>query len=233
LTRLLELVVPVRRPEWLAQVAELKAGHPLTAPPDGEGEIKPQSVIQAVSRATRGEAVIVTDVGQHQMWAAQFIVAKKPRHFLSSGGLGTMGYGLPAALGAQVGRPEAAVVLITGDGGFQMNIQELATIREYNLPVKVVIVNNGCLGMVRQWQQFFFNRRYSQTIWGFMPDFAAIAGGYGIPGRRVDQPGEVASAIEAMLNSPGPQVLDFRVAKEENVLPMIPSGGGQTEFYEA
>ncbi|MDR2935356.1 MAG: biosynthetic-type acetolactate synthase large subunit, partial [Candidatus Adiutrix sp.] len=233
LARLLELVVPVRRPEWLDRVSELKARHPLVLPADEDGAIRPQSVIRAVDRAAGDGAVIVTDVGQHQMWAAQLITSRRPRHFLSSGGLGTMGYGLPAALGAQVGRPGARVVLITGDGGFQMNIQELATIRENNLPVKVVIVNNGCLGMVRQWQEFFYRRRYSQTVWSFMPDFAAIAGGYGLPGRRITEPGEVVPAIEELLESPGPGLLDCRVVMEENVLPMIPAGGGQDEFYEA
>ena len=233
LTRLLELVEPVRRPDWLARVFDLKARHPLAPPADEDGVIRPQSLIRAVGRAAGDEAVIVTDVGQHQMWAAQFIVSRRPRHFLSSGGLGTMGYGLPAALGAQVGRPEARVVLITGDGSFQMNIQELATIRENNLPVKVIIVNNGCLGMVRQWQEFFYHRRYSQTIWKFMPDFAVIAGGYGLPGRRISDPAEVGPALEELFNTPGPGLLDCRVVMEENVLPMIPAGGGQNEFYEA
>ncbi|MDR2826651.1 MAG: biosynthetic-type acetolactate synthase large subunit [Candidatus Adiutrix intracellularis] len=234
LTRLLTLVTPIRRPEWLRQVVALKGKYPLLISAAGDLEgIKPQSVIRAIDEATCGEAIIVTDVGQHQMWAAQFIVSRKSRRFLSSGGLGTMGYGLPAALGAQVGCPESQVVLITGDGGFQMNIQELATIRENDLPVKIVIINNGCLGMVRQWQQFFFSRRYSQTIWKFNPNFAAIAQAYGIPGHTVDDPKEVTGAIQAMLAAPGPQLLDFKVVGEENVLPMIPSGGGQTDFYDA
>jgi acetolactate synthase-1/2/3 large subunit len=167
------------------------------------------------------------------MWAAQLICARKPRRFLSSGGLGTMGYGLPAAMGAQIGRPDLPVVLICGDGGFQMNIQELATIREHNLPVKIVLINNGCLGMVRQWQQFFYQRRYSQTIWGFMPDFVKIAEGYDISARRVTEPQDVRGALGEMLHSSGPRMLEFKVCPEENVLPMIPSGGGQTEFYES
>jgi len=231
LERVLDLVTPARRPDWLHQVSELKRKHPL-AIPDDDREIKPQQVIKAISDQTDGQAVIVTDVGQHQMWAAQIIVSKKPRHFLSSGGLGTMGYGLPAAMGAQFGCPDKPVVAICGDGGFQMNIQELATIREHNLPVKIVIINNGCLGMVRQWQQFFFNKRYSNTIWNFMPDFVKIAEAYGIPGRRVTRPADVREAVQTMMDSCGPQLVEFMVCPEENVLPMIPAGGGQTDFYE-
>ena len=233
LTRVLELITPTSRPDWLHTISELKRKHPLPMPKDDGPDIKPQLVIKAISDVTDGGAIIVTDVGQHQMWAAQIIVSKKPRRFLSSGGLGTMGYGLPAAMGAQFGRPDLPVVLICGDGGFQMNIQELATIREHNLPVKMVIINNGCLGMVRQWQQFFFHKRYSSTVWNYMPDFVKIAEGYDIPGRRVTDPKEVRNAIEAMMAAPGPQLVEFKVSPEENVLPMIPAGGGQTEFYDA
>jgi acetolactate synthase-1/2/3 large subunit len=232
LARVLKTVTPVARPDWLRRIDELKRKYPLPLPPQDGPEIKPQSVILAISEATRGEAIIVTDVGQHQMWAAQFIVSTRPRRFLSSGGLGTMGYGLPAAMGAQIGRPDLPVVLICGDGGFQMNIQELATIREHDLPIKIAIINNGCLGMVRQWQQFFYKERYSSSIWKHEPDFVKITQGYGIPARRVTEPGEVAPAVRALLDSPGPQLVDFKVDMFENVMPMIPAGGGQTDFYE-
>ncbi|MDR1920735.1 MAG: biosynthetic-type acetolactate synthase large subunit [Candidatus Adiutrix sp.] len=230
LVRLLALISPAARPEWLARVDELKKKHPLPLPEE-DGEIKPQSVIRAISEITDGEAVIVTDVGQHQMWAAQLIVSKKPRRFLSSGGLGTMGYGLPAAMGAQLGRPDLPVVLICGDGGFQMNVQELATIREHRLPVKIALINNGCLGMVRQWQQFFYDKRYSSTVWDFMPDFVKLAEAYDIPAVRVTDPAEVRGAVRGLLERPGPQLAEFKVSLEENVLPMIPAGGGQTEFF--
>ena len=232
LVAMLEMLTPSRRPEWVSRITELKKQHPLPIPKDTT-EIKPQSAILAIDKATNGEAIIVTDVGQHQMWAAQLITSTHPRRFLSSGGLGTMGYGLPAAMGAQLGRPDLPVVLICGDGGFQMNIQELATIREHNIPVKMAIINNGCLGMVRQWQEFFFDKRYSSTIWGFIPDFIKIAEGYGIPGLKVTKPEDVSAAVKTMMETPGPFLIDFKVCAEENVLPMIPAGGGQTDFFEA
>ncbi len=235
LSAVLAKITPVKRPEWLRQVEEFRRANPLPVPESGT-EIKPQSLIKAIDAIAKGktpeeDAIIVTDVGQHQMWAAQLITSRKPRRFLSSGGLGTMGYGLPAALGAKFGRPDLPVILICGDGGFQMNIQELATIREHNLPVKMVIVNNNCLGMVRQWQEFFFDKRYSATLWGFMPDFVQIAKGYDIAGRRVSDPAEVQSALKEMMDAPGPYLLECMVSPGENVLPMIPAGGGQTDFY--
>lgn len=231
LQKVAQRLTPSKRPQWRAQIEALKAKYPLLPPDESGQEIKPQAVIRAISELTDGQAIIVTDVGQHQMWAAQFIVSKKPRRFLSSGGLGTMGYGLPAAMGAALGRPDLPVILICGDGGFQMNIQELATIREHNLPVKMVIINNGCLGMVRQWQEFFYQKRYSATVWGYQPDFVKIAAAYDIAGRRVQEPSQLRPALKAMLEADGPYLLDFKVAAGENVLPMIPAGGGQTEFY--
>jgi len=171
-------------------------------------------------------------VGQHQMWAAQYITTTKPRSFISSGGLGTMGFGFPAAIGAQVGCPDKTVILISGDGSFQMNIQELATARTYNIPVKICIFNNGYLGMVRQWQELFCEKRYSQTHFEFNPEFIKVAEGYGIKGKVVRSSEEVIPALEEALSFPEPYLIDFRVAPEENVTPMIPSGKGISEFIE-
>ncbi|MDR3154598.1 MAG: biosynthetic-type acetolactate synthase large subunit [Deltaproteobacteria bacterium] len=227
---LIKKLKPRRRPEWHGRIQELKARHPLTVP-SGRGAIKPQAAVKAVSDLTRGKAVIVTDVGQHQMWAAQFIESNRPRRFLSSGGLGAMGYGLPAAMGAALSGPGVPVVLITGDGGIQMNIQELATIRENDIPVKIIVSNNSCLGMVRQWQQFFCGKRYSETVFRYNPDFSRLAQAYGIPGKRVEDPDLLVKAISDLLEAPGPGLLDIQVEKEENVLPMIPAGKGQTDFF--
>ena len=166
----------------------------------------------------------MTEVGQHQMWAAQWFTHTKPRHFISSGGLGTMGFGFPAAIGAQIGRPEATVFDISGDGSFQMNIQELATASANNVPVKVAILNNGFLGMVRQWQELFYKRRYSSTVLNGNPDFVKVAEAYGVKGIRVTEPEKVRQAIDEAIAHPGPVVLDFIVCPEENVFPMVPAG---------
>ncbi|MEW6266939.1 MAG: biosynthetic-type acetolactate synthase large subunit [Thermodesulfobacteriota bacterium] len=228
LAMLNQKVEPVVRPRWLERIAEWKKQHPLTF--SDKGGLKPQAIIQTLSEMTRGEIIVATDVGQHQMWAAQYYVCTKPRRFVSSGGLGAMGYGFPAAIGAQVGRPDMTVVCLTGDGSFQMCIQEMATLRQYNLPVKIFIFNNGCLGMVRQWQEFFWKKRFSHTIWEYSPDFCKIAEGYDIPNFRVTDPGKISEAVDRALHTPGPMLIDFRVDQDENVMPMIPAGRGMIDF---
>ncbi|MDR2302548.1 MAG: biosynthetic-type acetolactate synthase large subunit [Deltaproteobacteria bacterium] len=219
------------RPAWRKRVAELRSTFPMDVPQSSR-EIKPQAAIRALSDSCKGQAILVTDVGQHQMWAAQYFQAQKPRHFLSSGGLGTMGFGLPAAIGAQLANPKSLVCLIVGDGGFQMNVQELATIAQYQVPIKIMLINNGCLGMVRQWQQFFFNRRYSQTLFDYNPDFVALAKVYGLWAESVEKSDKVTQMVKALISQKGPALLDVRVPRDENVLPMIPAGMGQTDFFE-
>jgi acetolactate synthase-1/2/3 large subunit len=210
---------------WLGQIRDWKARHPLV-PAQSETVLKPQFVVQTIAELTRGEAIITTGVGQHQMWAAQFSEHRHPRHFISSGGLGTMGFCVPSGIGAQLGRPDQLVVTITGDGSFQMNIQELATAAYYNIPVKIVILNNGYLGMVRQWQELFFEHRYSEThLEDGNPDFVMVAKGFGVEAFRVTRPSELRATLERAFALPGPVVVDCRVEKEENVFPMIPSGG--------
>jgi acetolactate synthase-1/2/3 large subunit len=209
---------------WLQQIKDWKARYPL-AYQSSETIIKPQYVIEQISDLTKGEAIITTGVGQHQMWASLFYKFRHPRSFVSSGGLGTMGFGLPSGIGAQLGRPEKTVFTIDGDGSFQMNIQELATASYYNVPVKVVIINNGYLGMVRQWQELFFGRRYSQThLEPGNPDFVAIVKGFGMESFRITKPEEVRPALEKALAIDGPVIIDCKVEQEENVFPMIPPG---------
>ncbi len=211
--------------KWLEQIEAWKQKYPLTYA-SSETVIKPQQVIRTISELTQGEAILTTGVGQHQMWSSLYSEHSHPRHFLSSGGLGTMGYCVPSGIGAQFGRPDCLVVTITGDGSFQMNIQELATAAFYNVPVKFVILNNGYLGMVRQWQELFFERRYSQThLQDGNPDFVMVAKGYGLEAFRVDRPEELRSTLEKAFAHPGPVVVDCHVAQEENVFPMIPTGG--------
>jgi len=213
------------RAKWIEQTKHWAEEHPLWYEP-GNGVIKPQFVVEKIYQVTKGDAIICTEVGQNQMWAAQFYKFDRPRSFLSSGGLGTMGYGFPAAIGAQVGNPEALVFDVAGDGSFQMNIQELATAVQHCLPVKVAILNNQFLGMVRQWQELFFEKRYSHTCLAVEPDFKAVAEAYGARGLRVEDPAEVEDALREAVDTPGPCVLDFRVDREENVLPMVPAGAG-------
>lgn len=223
LIELIKQVCFVERKEWLEKINEWKKRYPLTYDNSGR-EVKPQYVVEQIYEATRGEAIITTEVGQNQMWAAHYYTYTKPRTFISSGGLGTMGYGFPAALGAQLGCPDKTVIDIAGDGSFQMNIQELATAVHYKLPVKVAILNNGYLGMVRQWQELFYNKRYAQTRLNDNPDFVKIAEAYGARGFRVDKKEDVRPVIEEALSTNAPVVMDFKVTEEENVYPMVPAG---------
>jgi acetolactate synthase-1/2/3 large subunit len=213
-----------RLEEWWQRIDAWRERHPLRYDDSTDDEIKPQFMIQALYEATGGDAIVVADVGQHQMWAAQYYDFKGPRRWINSGGLGTMGFGLPAAMGAQVGCPDATVVCITGDGGVQMNIQELATCAIEGIPMKVFIMNNGYLGMVRQWQELYWDRRYSHVDMGQFPDFVKLAEAYGCTGLRMDDKTTLVDDMKAALATDGPVVVDVRVTKEENVFPMIAPG---------
>jgi len=224
LRSLLPQVEPATHPDWLARIAEWRAQSAerdiLNQPHDG---LAPQYVVRTLWEATGGQALMVSDVGQNQMWEAQYYLHDRPRGLISSGGLGTMGFALPAAIGAQLAQPDAQVWVTVGDGGFQMNIQELATVVQERLPVKIAILNNGFLGMVRQWQEMFFSRRYSGSpLLG--PDFARVAEAYGVLGLKVTESREVAPAIARAIDHPGPALIDFRIAQEENVYPMVGPG---------
>ena len=208
---------------WTEHVRDLRQQHPLTYNHKTE-RIMPQAVIEKVSELNQGDALIVTDVGQQQMWVAQYFGFKSPRSFITSGGLGTMGYGLPAALGAQCGLPQRKVILFTGDGGIMMNCQELATIADYNFPVKVLILNNQSLGMVAQWQRMFYGGRYSHTSLKGHSDFVKLAEAMGVTGLRVTKPEELDKVLEEVLSTPGPVVVDIWIPETEDVLPMVPSG---------
>ena len=220
-----------RRP-WIEKIANWKSTQPL-AYDQGEEKIKPQFVVEKLFELTRGEAIITTEVGQNQMWTAQYYHFGRPNHFISSGGLGTMGFGLPAAIGAQIAFPDKLVVDVAGDGSIQMNIQEMATAVQYCLPVKVAILNNGYLGMVRQWQQIFYERRYSCTTMDYAPDFAKLAEAYGAVGMRATKPSEVEPVLREAIATPRPVIMDFVVEKEENVYPMVPAGKSITEMLLA
>ncbi len=217
------------RREWFDMIEEWKRNVPLSYCPS-DAVIKPQFVIETLCNLTKGKAIITTEVGQNQMWAAQFYKFDEPNMFISSGGLGTMGFGLPAAIGAQVAFPDKLVVDIAGDGSIQMNIQELATAVQYRIPVKVVVLNNGYLGMVRQWQELFYEKRYSQTDMTYAPDFVKVAEAYGMLGLRAMKPDEVAATLRKGLEHPGPVIMDFRVAREECVYPMVRPGGSIQEM---
>ncbi len=214
---------------WLDQVRQWDEKHPLTYRDEGD-IIKPQYVIEVLNKLTGGDAIITTEVGQNQMWAAQFYKFNEPRRLLTSGGLGTMGYGLPAAIGAKLAFPDKTVIDVAGDGSIQMNIQELATARQYNAPVKVAILNNGYLGMVRQWQELFYNKRYSATVMEITPDFVELAKAYGAVGLRATKKDEVEPVIQEALATDKLVIMDFAVSREEGVFPMVPAGKATTEM---
>jgi len=236
LNRLLSELAPFQkerhapaRKAWREQVSAWNAEHPL-APAVSGSEIKPQHLLREIDRASGGDAIVCSDVGQHQMWAAQFVRFNRPRLWINSGGLGSMGFGLPSAIGAQIANPGHRVFALVGDGGFQMSIPELSTIAENDLPVKIVVMNNGHLGMVRQWQELFYNNRLSSVTLNAFPDAAKLADAYGFPGRTVDDPKDVAEAIDTAVRHPGPYLLNVLVSPFECVYPMVPAGGAINEM---
>ncbi|MHB9154891.1 MAG: biosynthetic-type acetolactate synthase large subunit [Endomicrobiales bacterium] len=247
LTELLKEVRKASHKEWRETIGKWRKESPLLYAQDGK--LRPQYVIEKISEITRGEAIVVTDVGQHQMWSAQYYQAKAPRNFLSSGGLGTMGFGFPAAIGAKIANPDRLVVVISGDGSFQMNIQELATAVLNKVNVKIAILNNHYLGMVRQWQEMFYGRRYSSVCLHrgtgcppkcskpgtklcptYVPDFVKVAEAYGALGMRVSAKKDVAPTLKKAFGTDKPVVMEFMVEEEENVLPMVPAGAALDEI---
>ena len=217
-------LTPQTHESWLERIREWREEYPIRVRPHEGNSLLPQKVIQEIDNIVKGNAIVVTDVGQHQMWASQFITFSKPNTIITSGGAGTMGFGLPAAIGAQVAQPDKKVVLITGDGGLQMNSQELLLLKAYNIPVKVVIINNGFLGMVRQWQELFNQRRYSFVDLEVNPDFETLAKAYGVQGVTLSTIEELRSQLRDLILSDEPVVINCVVEREENVFPMIPAG---------
>ena len=217
-------LTPQTHESWLERIREWREEYPIRVRPHEGDSLLPQKVIQEIDNIVKGNAIVVTDVGQHQMWASQFITFSKPNTIITSGGAGTMGFGLPAAIGAQVAQPDKKVVLITGDGGLQMNSQELLLLKAYNIPVKVVIINNGFLGMVRQWQELFNQRRYSFVDLEVNPDFETLAKAYGVQGVTLSTIEELRSQLRDLILSDEPVVINCVVEREENVFPMIPAG---------
>jgi acetolactate synthase-1/2/3 large subunit len=217
------------RRAWWRQIRGWKAEHPLQVV-TSDTEIKPQHLMAELDRLSQGEAIICSDVGQHQMWAAQLVRFNEPRLWLNSGGLGSMGFGLPAAVGAQFARPDKLVFALVGDGGFQMSVPELGTIATNALPIKIVVMNNGYLGMVRQWQELFYNNRLSAVTLDCFPDAEKLAGAYGFKGRTIDKPWELAAALEEAVREPGPYLLNVKVTPCECVYPMVPAGAAIQEM---
>jgi acetolactate synthase-1/2/3 large subunit len=217
-----------KRKPWFDQIAEWKSTRSLAY--EQKDAIKPQYVVEKLYELTKGQAIITTEVGQNQMWAAQYYQFDRPNHFITSGGLGAMGFGLPAAIGAQIAFPDAIVVDIAGDSSIQMNIQEMATAVQSRLPVKVVILNNGYMGMVRQWQELFYDKRYVSTCMDCAPDFVKLAEAYGAVGLRATKPEEVEAVLAQGLKMPEPVIMDFVVEQEEGVYPMVPAGAAITDM---
>jgi acetolactate synthase-1/2/3 large subunit len=215
---------PARFEEWWSRINSWRERHPLRYEDSADSEIKPQRMIQALYEATGGDAIVTSDVGQHQMWTAQYFHFSQPRRWINSGGLGTMGFGLPAAMGAKVGCPDQTVICVAGDGSVQMNMQELATCAQERIAIKVFIMNNGYLGMVRQWQELFWDKRYSHVDMGQYPDFVKLADAYGATGIRLADKNTLVDDVREALNTEGPVLVDVRVTREENTYPMIPAG---------
>jgi acetolactate synthase-1/2/3 large subunit len=213
-----------RLESWWERIRGWQEKYPLGYEDSTDGEIKPQYMIEAMYEVTGGDAILTSDVGQHQMWAAQYFHFDRPNRWINSGGLGTMGFGLPAAIGAKVARPDDLVICVSGDGSLPMNSHELATCVTERIPVKVFLMNNGYLGMVRQWQELFWDGRYSAVDMGTSPDWVKLAEAYGATGLRVSDKREVKDAMRAAIEADGPVVLDVRVTREENCYPMIPAG---------
>jgi acetolactate synthase-1/2/3 large subunit len=230
LKQLIPLVEKADRREWLSHIDELQRNHPLWFE---EGDVlRPQDVIQEISDSTDGKAIIATGVGQHQMWAAQLYKFKEYNSFITSGGLGAMGFETPSAMGAQVGLPDRTVWTIAGDGGFQMTLMELATMVENQIPVKIALINNNSLGMVRQWQDIFYNHDYVATLYSGNPDFVKLAEAYGLRGIKVTRKDEVGPAVKQAMEWSGPVLVDFQVEQTENIYPFIPPGTGVDNIVE-